>query len=167
MARRKISGGGIGRKRRSPAKRKTSTRRRRRGISGIGSIDIGGLATKIAGLGAGSIAARELNSVLIKEFPTLTPLVSALIQVGGGVILPMLVKNNRWVADMGDGMIANGVMVAAVNVGIISGTNPSMMSYRIGNANGGRLNVIAGGQQLRAIAGAPRTRNRRPGEQMY
>jgi hypothetical protein len=143
---------GTRKKRRSAPKRKTTSRRRRR-ISGIGSFDLGGVAIKVAGLGAGAIAARELNTLLVKMSPTtFTPMVSGLVQIAGGVFLPMLVKGNAFVNDMGDGMIANGVMVEAVNLGLISGVGGGgKMSYRINGP--GNLSAVAGPGRLRAIAG--------------
>lgn len=141
------------RKRSTAGKRKTTGRRRRR-ISGIGGIDIKGLAMKVAGLGVGAIAARELNTIAVKQFPSLTPMVSGFIQIGVGVMLPMLVKGSAFVADIGDGMIANGVMVEAVNLGLISGMGNRSMSYRINGP--GQLRAIAGGVMpngLHTIAG--------------
>ena len=58
-------------------------------------------------------------------------------------------------AFIGDGMIANGVMVEAVNLGLISGMGNRTMSYRIKNGPG-QLQAIAGGTMsngLRTIAG--------------
>lgn len=173
MARRKI--GAVKRKRKAPVKRATTTRRRRRRISGIGKIDIGGIAMKAAGLGAGAIAARELNTIAVKQFPTITPMISGLIQVGAGVVLPMLVKGNKFVSDMGDGMIANGIMVEAVNMGIISGTDGnSTMSYRINGTGNlktisgrGNLKTIAGRGNLKTIAGTPRRVNYKRSEKLY
>lgn len=150
--RRKVSAVSGTRKKRRTVKRKPTTRRRRR-ISGIGKLDIQGLAMKVAGLGVGAIAARELNTIAVKQFPSLTPMVSGFIQIAVGVFLPIMVKGNKFVSDIGDGMIANGVMVEAVNLGIISGMpgNPSRMSYRINGS--GNLRAVAGTGNMRAIAG--------------
>jgi hypothetical protein len=152
----------IGRKR-TPAKKKTTRRRVNRRISGI-SGGVGGAAMKVVGLGVGAIAARELNTVAVKMLPSLSPMMSGILQVGAGYILPMLVKGNKFVGDMGDGMMANGVMVVAVSTGVISGTNsPNSVSYRIGAMNGGNIRTIAGfnGGNIRTIAGTSMARPQR------
>lgn len=153
------------RKRKSPA-RKTTHRRRRR-ISGIGSLDIKGIGMKIAGLGVGSIGARELNTILVKRVPSISPAISGAIQIVIGVVLPKLAGGSKFIADVGDGMIANGVMVGAVALGVISGmNNGSRMSYRVsGGPNNMRaiagtmsdgLRTIAGKGDLNAVAGMQR-----------
>src|ERR1700693_2367109 len=91
-------------------RRKTSHRRHRR-ISGMG--DIGGIAEKAGGLGVGAVAARELNT-LLSGFITLSPMVSGLLQMGVGVMLPKFAKG-AFMQNVGDGMIANGGMVVIVS----------------------------------------------------
>ncbi len=157
--RRKI--GSTHRRRKAAPRRKTTTRRRRR-ISGIGKIDAGGLLMKAAALGAGAIAGRELKTLLIKILPSMSPMIVNVAGIGIGGILPMFVKNNKFVADMADGIMANGVMELVVSTGIIKGigNDGSMMTYRINGsprlrtiAGGGSLSAIAGGGSLSAIAG--------------
>lgn len=145
MARRKMT------KRKSGTPAKRTTRRKRR-ISGTGSLNLQGTLMKVLGLGAGAVGARSLNTILVKQFPTLSPLLSAGIQVAVGVALPMFVKGSKFVADMGDGAIGNGVMVGMVNLGVISGAGNSTMTYRINGAPNFR--TIAGAGRRR-IAGSP------------
>jgi len=144
---RKISGG---RKKSHHAKKHHHTTRRRRRSIGAGS-DIGGIATKVGGLVVGASAARELNTLLVKFFPSLanSPMISGLIQIGAGLVLPKFVKGN-FVSFVADGMIANGGMVAIVSTGVIKGVNK--MSYQInGTAN---LPVVNGTANLKVINGA-------------
>lgn len=146
------------RRRKASPKRKTTTRRRRRRISGLSGLDFGGIAMKVAGVGVGAIAARELNTIAVKQFPGLSPMISGVGQVAVGILLPMFVKGNKFVADMGDGMCANGVMVIAVSTGVISGKE-NTVSYRIsgGRPRGmGALNsgaAVAGMNPGRTVAG--------------
>lgn len=153
--RRKVAVSGTKKRKKAAPRRKTTTRRRRR-ISGIGSVDIQGIAMKVAGLGVGAIAARELNTIIQKSVPSITPTIVGLIQIGAGVVLPMLVKGNKFVADMGDGMIAFGVQVEAVQLGIISGVGsaPGMMSYRVNGTN--RLQPVNGTSRLQPVNGTAR-----------
>jgi hypothetical protein len=143
------------RKRKAAAPRRKTTRRRRR-ISGIGSTDVQGMAMKALGLVAGACAGRELNTLIVKMVPSFPPKMSGLAQMAVGFVLPMMVKNNKFIADMGAGMIANGGMVEVVNLGLISGmgNNPSKITYRI-NGTGGRgsLNAINGTGNLSAVSG--------------
>lgn len=125
-------------------------------INGIG--DIGGIAKKVAGLGVGAIAARELSTLIQKTGIVQSPMIIGAIQVGVGILLPMLVKGNSFVEDMGDGAAAFGVQVLAVSTGIITGPN-DRVSYRINGP--GNFNVIAGAQNgagLSVIAGPQRRR---------
>lgn len=138
-------------KRRSPAKRKATGKRRNRRISGVGKMNLEQIGMKILGYGAGSVAARELNTVLVKQFPTLSTTITCMVQIAAGVFLPMFVPKSQFVADMGGGMIANGVMAEVVNLGIISGA-PETMSYRINGTS--RLNVIGRTNRLPRVAGA-------------
>lgn len=148
-----------------PAIGRRKTTRRRRRISGIGKIDAKGIGMQVVGLTIGAAGGRELNAILVKQFPTLTPTVSGLIQIGVGVLLPMVVKGNALVANIGNGMIANGGMVELVNLGVISGVRPSAMSYRINGssqlssiAGGGRFHRLSGASDLSAVAGMPKRR---------
>jgi hypothetical protein len=159
----------------SHAKRKPTRSRSRRRVSGIGKIDIGGIAMKAAGLGAGAIAARELNTIGAKSLPSVfgNPMISGFIQIAAGVLLPIFVKGNKFVADMGDGMIANGIMVEAVTLGVISGVGDDSPTrqYKINGFTGSGstgLRVIAGTGNLKTIAAVPRTRVKaRQGERLY
>jgi hypothetical protein len=131
-------------------KRKTGTRRRRR-ISGIGSIDVMGILTTGAEVGAGVSAARLLNTILVKQFPTLaaSPMESAIIQFLAGGALMAFVPGNKTVANIGAGMMGNGVMVELVNLGLISGTGSDRMQYKINGTGGAGMN-----KYVNAIAGA-------------
>jgi hypothetical protein len=141
MARVKIGG-----PRRKTAKRKTSTRRRRR-VSGIGKIDIGGSLTNVAEVGAGYIVARVLSNVALSTgIVTSLPVISG-AQIAAGVLLPYVIKSKLG-QNLGNGMIALGVGGLAVEMGVISGAQP-VASYRINGTS--NLNVIG-------RAGAPRRR---------
>jgi hypothetical protein len=128
MARRKVVPG----IRRKPAKKRKTTTRRRRRVSGIGSLDVSGIAMTVLGLGAGAIIARELNTVAVKEFPTISPTIMGLVQIAAGVAVPYFIKSKLG-QDVGNGMIAFGVQVEAVNLGLISGVGMpnKTVSYRI------------------------------------
>lgn len=140
-------------------KRKVTHRRKRhRRVNGAN--DIGGMAIKVLALGAGAIAARELNTVMVNFMPTLKPLYSGLIQVAAGVALGHFVKG-PFFANMADGMQANGIMVTAVSTGLING--PSTASYRIAGP-GRALNVINGPAAGLSVVNGPQTRvNNIPG----
>src|ERR1700692_1723036 len=112
----------------SGTKRRKTTRRRRRGIGAAGNMT--GMLMTAAGLVAGSVAARELNTVIVKQFPSFSPMMSGVAQMAVGFILPMVAKNNKFVTDLGYGMIANGGMVTIVSTGLISGPQ-NTMRYRI------------------------------------
>lgn len=157
-ARKKVAGVG------KVTHRRKTTRKKR----GVGSIDIEQTGMKILALGGGAAGARLLNTVLIKQFPTLTPMISGLIQVAAGAVIPMFVKNEI-VANVGNGMIANGVMVELVNFGIISGVGATgrTMQYRVNGTsalsavgrtrrrvgNTSQLSAVGNTSQLSAVGG--------------
>jgi hypothetical protein len=129
---------------------KHKTHRRRRRVSGMG--DISGMAEKAGGLVIGAVAARELNT-LASKFVTLSPLMSGVLQMAVGLALPKFVKG-AFFQNMGDGMIANGGMVAIVATGVITGNGGGRYgAYQIsGTAN---LPVINGTANLPVINGSP------------
>ncbi len=144
--RRKISG----RRKAAVSGKKRKTTRRRRRISGIGSLDIGGMATTAAAVGAGAVGARLLNTVVLAKMTSITPLMSGAIQTVAGAVLPMFVKNNQFVANMGKGMMANGVMVMVVSTGAISGLGSAdTMTYRINGRQ--RMNGINSGNVVNGL----------------
>lgn len=129
-------------------RRKHHTRRRR--VSGTGAM--GGMLTKAGGLILGAVAARELNTVIVKFAPSFSPLMSGIVQMGVGFILPKVVKG-PFFQDIGDGMIANGGMVTVVSTGLISGMN-DRMAYKInGTANHRVVNGTAGMPVVSGIVG--------------
>lgn len=151
-------------------RRKTGTRRRRR-VSGAN--DIQGMLTKAGGLVLGAVAARELNTLIVQFAPSFSPLMSGAVQVGVGLILPKFVKS-PFIADVADGMIANGGMVVIVSTGLISGPN-DRMAYRINgtpnlpavagtgymptvNGPGRSFPTIAGGTSAFPVVSGPQTR---------
>lgn len=146
MAIRKV---GATRKRRKAAPRRKTTHRRRRRVSGAG--DMMGMVEKAGGLILGGVAARELNTLAVKFFPSLgsSPMLSGAIQVLIGYFLPKFVKG-PFFAYVGDGMIATGGMVLIVSTGLISGLGAigDIASYRIG-----------GTPYLRAVGGINGTGN--------
>lgn len=127
-------------------RRRKTTRRR-----GVGSIDIEQIGMKVLALGGGAIAARLLNTMMVKQFPTLSPIISGAIQIAAGVAIPMFVKAPV-MANVGNGMIANGVMVEAVNFGIISGigATPRTMQYRVSGTS--QMSAV-GAQRRRKMIG--------------
>lgn len=151
---------GSKKKRTVTAKKKTHTRRRR-----VSGISMQKPLLLIGGLGGGAIAARGLNTIATKFFPALgtSPLMSGLAQAGIGYFLvPKLIKG-PWGQMLGYGMIANGVMVAVVSTGIISGKD--RMTYNLGPAVNGTNNlpVVNGTGNLPIVTGAVRVNNRNNG----
>lgn len=139
------------------AKRKTHRRRR---ISGAG--DVSGMAQKAGGLVLGAVAARELNTLAVKMLPSLSPLMSGVLQMAVGFVLPKFVKG-AFFQNLGDGMVANGGMVAIVSTGVITGEG-NMMAYKLNGTS--RLNVVNGTARLNVVNGiaGPGTRvNNQPG----
>lgn len=138
-----------------------STRRRRRSKVGAAG-DISGMFMKVGGLAAGAIIARELNVLLSQMSSSLNSTIAGGIQVGLGVMLPLVVKGNSFVSDIGDGMIANGGLQMVVSTGIMTGP-PQKMTYRINGP--GQLTAVAGTDQLSVVAGLnrPRLRNQAAG----
>jgi hypothetical protein len=150
----KVSGSRVGRAKRRTTKAKTTHRRRRR-VSGT-KTDIMGMAEQAGGLILGSVGARELNTIAIKMFPTLTPTMSGLAQMAIGFVLPKMVKGAFFQA-VGNGMVANGGMVLVVSTGIINGPN-DRLAYRINGTSNlkvigktGNLHVVAGTSNLPVV----------------
>jgi hypothetical protein len=112
------------------------------------------MVQKAGGLVVGAVAARELNTLAVKFFPTLTPMISGILQMGVGFMLPKFVKG-AFFANMADGMIANGGMVTIVSTGIISGTSDTM-TYRINGTS--NLKVIGRGTDNLRVVNGPTTR---------
>lgn len=130
--------------------KKPAVRRHKRRISGAN--DMGGMALTAGGLIAGSVAARELNTI-VSKMVTLSPIMSGIMQMAAGFILPKFIKG-PFFDNMGKGMIANGGMVTIVSTGIISGTN-DRMAYRLNGTS--NLRVVSGTPNLKVITG-PQTR---------
>lgn len=120
---------GSTKKRVSGARKTTVGKRTRRRRRVSGANDISGMLTKAGGLIVGAVAARELNTLVVKFLPSFSPLMSGAVQVGVGLLGPKFVKG-AFFADVFDGMIANGGMVLVVSTGLISGPNDRMV-YRI------------------------------------
>ncbi len=136
------------------------THRRRRISGGMG--DIGGIAQKAGGLVVGAVAARELNT-LLSGFITLSPMVSGLLQMGVGVMLPKFAKG-AFMQNVGDGMIANGGMVVIVSTGIIKGVSDRAAYVINGTAN---LPVVNGTANLPVINGNRLANSMPPQQTMY
>jgi|SRR5579862_1782964 len=156
MARRKI---GAPKHRRKTHHHKPAPRRRRRisGVNGSGLINV------IGGLGAGSIAARELAVMLGKFFPSLvsSQMLDGAIQAAVGWFLPKFAKG-QFFQFFGYGMIANGLQTIAVGTGIISGPG-NVMTYKIG-APQRPLNVINGTANLKVVGGIGDNRIQNPAQ---
>lgn len=152
MARQKM--GSTRRKAKVTGRRKTHRRKRAR-VGAVGNFS--GIATKLAGLGVGAVASREIITLIAKMFPTMTPTIAAMLQIALGIFTPQLVKSS-FGNDMGDGAAAAGFQNLLVNLGVISGVNGpnDRMSYRVNPAmvNGGNFGVVAGTAGRRRIAGA-------------
>lgn len=126
--------------------RRKTTRRRRR-VSG--ATDIQGMLMKTGGLIVGAVAARELNTLVVRFAPSFSPLMSGAVQVAVGLLGPKFVKG-AFMADVFDGMIANGGMVVVVSTGLINGPNDKM-AYRInGTPN---LSVVNGTGYMPTVSG--------------
>jgi hypothetical protein len=133
--------------RKGAVKRKTPVKRRRR-VSGIGKMDLGSIAMDVAGLVGGAIIAREASTIILKQMPDTSHLLIGLGQVAAGVLLPRFMKSKLG-NDLGNGMVAFGGQVLAVEAGLISGIGAAptdTMTYRI---SGGSNLKINGGSQLR------------------
>jgi len=147
---RRVTGTAPKKRRRIGAVKMAGPARRRRTRRRIGAAsDMTGMLMTSLGLVAGSVAARELNTLVQNQF-SLSNTVSGLGQVAIGFVLPMVVKNNKFVQDMGYGMIANGGMVLAVSTGLINGEMPKSMTYRI---NGPSLPQVSPGHTLPVVSG--------------
>lgn len=101
-------------------KRKGSHRRRSR-RSRVGAVDVKKIGMKIVGVTAGAFAARTLNNVVVKQFPT--ALSGWMLGAGDAVIgalVPKFLKSDLGVA-IGDGMIAIGALTALQSLGVLQG----------------------------------------------
>lgn len=127
---------------------KRVTHKRKRRVSGFGSGNVEKQLITSATVGLGTIVGRELNTLVKGFFPSFTPMVSGAVQTGMGLLLPMLVKNNDIVKNIGLGMSAYGILNIVVSTGLIQGisddtTGNRMISYQVrGGVNG--IKYIAG-----------------------
>jgi hypothetical protein len=144
---RKVGGTRKKAKRVSGVKHRKTTHCRKRRISGVG--DMGGMLEKAAGLVGGACLARELNT-LAANFVELSPMVSGVMQIGAGLMLPKLIPG-KWGEFLGDGMIANGGMVVVVSTGIISGAGNGHMAYQVNGTS--NLPVVNGTSNLPVVNG--------------
>lgn len=156
---------------------KKVTRRRRRRISGTG--DLQGMAMTALGVIGGAIAARELSNIVLKQFPGMDQKLIGAGQVVVGLVLPKFVKSKLG-TDIGNGMVAFGGQVLAVNFGLIAGVKDTV-SYRINgmppyknvrsiSGGSGRIPSIGQGSgDLRSVGGLGRVtvpRSRSMGDQI-
>jgi hypothetical protein len=95
-------------------KRKKTTTRRRRSSRGMGAIGsgLGAVLPMVVGAVAGRIIANKLAGKA-------SAAVLGAGQIGAGLVLPMVVKNN-FVKGIGTGMIINGSLSLAQSTGVIS-----------------------------------------------
>jgi hypothetical protein len=96
-------------KRRKTTKRRTS--RRRASMSGIGS-GLGAVLPMVLGAVAGRIISNKLSGKA-------SAAVLGAGQIGVGLVLPSVIKNN-FVKGIGTGMIINGAVSLAQSTGVIS-----------------------------------------------
>jgi hypothetical protein len=138
--------------------KKKSTHRRKRRVSGIKTDGIVDQLMKAAALGGGALLGRELNSMIVSKLdPTLSPAISGGAQAAAGFIIPMLFPNEPILDFIGYGLIAQGLMVAAVStVPMLQGVPNKTTSYVFRKVNGANFNTIAGprNRQRSLIAGA-------------
>lgn len=124
-------------------KRKTTGTRRRRKVNG--TDDIMGMLMKYLALGVGALTGRELNAIVQAAYPTLDPTISGIGQAAIGFLLGKLFPKESFLVDMGDGMAAQGIMVAAVSqVSVLQGmpVNKRLGTYQYGKV--GKLSAVAG-----------------------
>lgn len=104
-----------------PRHRKSKKTHRRRRSHRMGAIDVKKVGLKVIGVAGGAFAARTLNNVVVKQFPTL--LSGWMIGAGDvviGALLPKFIKSDLGAA-LGDGFIAIGALTAMQGLGIVAG----------------------------------------------
>lgn len=113
------------------AKRKKSTkktyrRRATRRVSGVGAVDVTGIALSIAGAVGAKIISTKLASGT-GSLAKMAPYAPLII----GIVLPMVVKNNPMVNQIAVGLVAGGGVAALGQNGlkIISGMEDSIAGY--------------------------------------
>lgn len=113
------------------------TRRRRHSMSGVG-----GDMTNVLAMVAGAIAGRMVQN----KFGGSNPKIVAAGQIAAGILLPRFVKN-KFVAGIGTGMVVNGGVTLANQLGVVSA-----VSGMVG-ASDYSLDYVSGTDNLTAIAG--------------
>jgi hypothetical protein len=101
-------------------KKRKSTHRRRRSHR-VGAVDVKKIGLKVIGVAGGAFAARTINNVVVKQFPTL--LSGWMIGAGDvviGALIPKFIKSDLGQA-LGDGFIAIGALTTMQGLGIVSG----------------------------------------------
>ena len=126
-------------------KRKTSKRRGRRSMSGVGT-GMTSVLSMVAGAVIGRVVATKLSDKVNSK-------VLAFGQIGAGIILPRIIKN-KFVSGIGTGMIINGAMSGLSSFGVISAINGVVgadeIAYEYMGENGDEM---SGTDELQSIAG--------------
>lgn len=109
------------------AKKRTTTKRRGR-VSGIGA---GGMLQTVGGVVAGAVAANFLHNFIGSKVSN--PMIVAAATVGGGLMLPKLIKGGMGVA-MSHGAVATGgvKLLAALKVPGIGNISDAGDMYSVG-----------------------------------
>jgi hypothetical protein len=101
--------------------RKAKKTHRRRRSHRVGAVDVKKVGMKVVGVAAGAFAARTINNMVVKQFPT--ALSGWMIGAGDvviGALVPKFLKSDLGAA-IGDGFIAIGALTAMQGLGIVSG----------------------------------------------
>lgn len=155
MARHRITGKSVGRKRRRHTTHRRTHRRRRMGASGkLQPILMDGLA-----VGAGVVAIRELSILAGQQF---TSLMASPIETGIGEIViggfAAWKAKSGFLRLMGLGAMGEGVMTVLNGAGVIGA--PRAVSYQYVNRRmmgDPRLKFVAGAAQTTRIGAYPNT----------
>lgn len=125
-------------------RKKTTTRRRRssRGMGAIGS-GLGAVLPMVVGAVAGRIIANKLAGKA-------STAVLGAGQIGVGLVLPSVIKNN-FVKGIGTGMIINGAVSLAQSTGVISAIS-GIGEMEVDFISGDDMDTMEGSDNLSIIA---------------
>lgn len=133
-------------KKKAKAVGKVPRKKRARKVGGFDQKAIMKNVEAGAGVGLGIIAGHLANAMIVKQFPNFSPIASAVVQFGAGILVAVM-SDGSFVPAIGLGLSGQGVAVGAQAVlptGTITGPNDSakMLSYR--TTAGPNYGVIAG-----------------------
>lgn len=125
------------------AKKKKSTTKRKRRVSGVGKINITGIALAVGG----AFVANKLTAMTAGK-TGIVGQISPFLGLIGGIVLPMFVKNPM-AGQLAVGMAAGGGLEALKKLGVISGPYqvPVVSGRPVRRINGGAMspNMIGNG----------------------